>query len=94
MKASIFVPSSALIENADHDFNEFPDGHQRRGNPFWQFMGSMLGLPPPTGGTISNHVVVIPDRNDDDDIAIAAMRRLRPLSPQRMHRLASRWVSW
>jgi hypothetical protein len=44
----------------------------QRGNPFWQFMGSMLGLPPPTGGTISNRVVVIPDRADDMAIAAAA----------------------
>jgi hypothetical protein len=45
MEASIFLPSS-LIENSQADeFNQLPDASQRRGNPFWAFMRSTLGLP-------------------------------------------------
>jgi hypothetical protein len=35
------------VENADHDFNELPDASRRKGNPFWQFVGGMIGLPAP-----------------------------------------------
>jgi hypothetical protein len=46
MKASIFIPSSALIENADQDFNELSNGYQRARSPYWRMMGGLLGLPP------------------------------------------------
>jgi hypothetical protein len=36
----VFIPSRP----AD-DFNQIPEPHQRRGNPFWEFMRPVFGLP-------------------------------------------------
>jgi hypothetical protein len=52
MEPAVFIPSSAYVENHQtgddaYDFNQVPPGHERKGNPFWQRVGVMLGLQAP-----------------------------------------------
>jgi hypothetical protein len=50
----VFIPTSALIENADQDFNQVPPTRERRGT-FWTFMAPVLGIEPeryPSPGSI------------------------------------------
>jgi hypothetical protein len=46
MQISVFTPSRPCVENDNNFDNQIPDAARRRGNPFWGFVGNMLGLEP------------------------------------------------
>jgi hypothetical protein len=46
MEICIFTPSRPYVENDNNFDNQIPDANRRRGNPFWGFVGNMLGLEP------------------------------------------------
>jgi hypothetical protein len=46
MEISVFTSSRPYVENNNAFDNQIPDASLRRGNPFWGFVGNMLGLEP------------------------------------------------
>jgi hypothetical protein len=42
-EASFFIAGGVVRD--DNERNEIPPGHARRNNPYWQWMGGLLGLP-------------------------------------------------
>jgi hypothetical protein len=54
MEASVFVPSSRMVENTE-DYNELPDAYQRRGT-YWNLVSKLLGVPQRYDGIDTDYV--------------------------------------
>ena len=65
MQSSVFTSSRPYVESDNNFDNQIPDANRSWGNPFWGFVGNMLGLPDATASTPVRFLGLGMNRDDD-----------------------------